>query len=231
MLNTARKCPAPVPIGLTGLGGYAGNICRLLTAQDSPFRLAAVCEPDLAAHADLVDELRGRGVSVSASWEQLLAQPIEAVWLPLPIPLHRPYTEQALAAGKAVMCEKPAAGCVQDLDAMRQAQDRAGLPVALGFQDIYEPSTHALKLALLAGEIGTVRSATLTACWPRDSRYYARSAWAGRQKQDGVWVMDSPASNALAHFVNLALFLMGEEPEPVCRPRECRSRTLPRQPD
>ena len=145
-----------------------------------------------------------------ARWEDLLAHPAEAVWLPLPIPLHRPYTEQALAAGKAVLCEKPAAGCVQDLDVMQDAQRLAGLPVAVGFQDIYEPTTLALKRALLDGRIGTVESVTLTACWPRDSRYYARSAWAGRRRQDGAWVMDSPASNALAHYLNLALFLLGD---------------------
>jgi predicted dehydrogenase len=209
----------PVLFGLAGLGGYAAMICRLLmeqSASDRPAgsetaaRLIAVCDPDLERHAASAEKLRSQGVQVFRRWEELLAQQIEAVWLPLPIPLHRPYTEQALAAGKAVVCEKPAAGCVQDLDAMAAARDRSALPVAIGFQDIYKPSTRTLKQALVTGRIGKVRSATLTACWPRDSRYYGRSAWAGRQKQDGVWVMDSPASNALAHFLNLALFLLGE---------------------
>ena len=212
-------------ISTTGLGGYAGHICRLLLEQsragpdDDHFdddsgeplvRLAAVCEPDPDAHPALAAELKAAGVPLLTRWEDLLAFPAEAVWLPLPIPLHRPYTEEALAAGLAVLCEKPAAGCVQDLDAMQDAQNRTGLPVAIGFQDIYEPTTPALKRALLGGEIGAVRSVTLTACWPRDSRYYARSAWAGRRHQGGAWVMDSPASNALAHFLNLALFLLGD---------------------
>ena len=206
-------------ISTAGLGGYAGHICRLLLEQsraggaDSAgplVRLAAVCEPDPDAHPALAAELEAAGVPLLTRWEDLLTGPAKAVWLPLPIPLHRPYTEQALAAGKAVICEKPAAGCVQDLDAMQAAQNRVDLPVAIGFQDIYEPTTLALKRALLAGEIGTVQSVTLTACWPRDSRYYARSAWAGRRRQNGTWVMDSPASNALAHFLNLALFLLGD---------------------
>ena len=221
----AGKPGGPLLIGTAGLGGYAGVICRLLLEQSRagrdgnysddedgrPFvRLAAVCEPNPDAHPVLAAELEAAGVPLLARWEDLLAGPAEAVWLPLPIPLHRPYTEQALAAGLAVLCEKPAAGCVQDLDAMQDAQNRAGLPVAIGFQDIYEPTTLALKRALLEGEIGTVCSVALTACWPRDSRYYARSAWAGRRRQNGAWVMDSPASNALAHFLNLALFLLGD---------------------
>ena len=207
----------PVLISTAGLGGYAGHICRLLLehrragdGREPVVRLAAVCEPEPGAHPALVAELDAAGVPVFSRWEDLLAHPAEAVWLPLPIPLHRPCTEQALAAGRAVLCEKPAAGCVQDLDAMQEAQSRTGLPVALGFQDIYAPATLALKRALLAGQIGEVQSATLTACWPRDSRYYARSAWAGRRRQGGAWVMDSPASNALAHFLNLALFFLGD---------------------
>lgn len=230
MTGTVRHAAGqndPVTFGTAGLGGYAGVICRLLLELSTrkprggsapAVTLAAVCEPDMEAHADLVDELRARGIAVIRRWEDLLDRPVEAVWLPLPIPLHRPYTEQALAAGKAVLCEKPAAGCVQDLDAMRAARDNAGLPVAIGFQDIYRPSTLTLKRALLDGRIGPVRSATLTACWPRDSRYYARSAWAGRQQQDGVWVMDRPAGNALAHYLNLALFLLGAHPNEAASP-------------
>lgn len=216
--NGARRID-PVIFGVTGLGGYGGRICRLLLDSGAhgyadgaePYvKLAAVCEPDLARHADAAGELRARGVAVVQLWEDFLALPTEAVWLPLPIPLHRPYTEQALAAGKAVMCEKPAAGSVQDVDAMIAARDRAQLPAAIGFQDMYRPSTAALKEALLAGRIGRVRSATLMACWPRDSNYYGRSLWAGRQQLNGSWVLDSPANNALAHYVSLALFLLGQ---------------------
>ncbi len=202
-------------------------ICRLLLEQSvsaagrspgSAVVLTAVCEPCPEQHPALVDALQARGIPVLTRWQDLLAQPLQAVWLPLPIPLHRPYTEDALAAGLAVLCEKPAAGCIQDLDAMREARDDARLPVALGFQDIYQPSTLALKSLLAAGDIGTIRSVSITACWSRDSRYYARSTWAGRCRQDSVWVMDSPASNALAHPLNLALFLLGATPEASAAP-------------
>jgi predicted dehydrogenase len=129
--------------------------------------------------------------------------------LPLPIDLHRPFTEAALAAGKAVMCEKPAAGCVDDVDAMIAARDRAHQPVIIGFQDIYQPAVTTLKQRLVAGEFGKTLSVTVIGCWPRSERYYGRNDWAGRIKRDGRWVMDSPASNALAHFVHLAMFLLG----------------------
>ena len=207
---------SPVAIGTVGLGGYAGTIARLLEQQsrepDPPVRLAAVFEPDVDAHTGRLEELRLVGVQVVGSYEELLAEPIEAVWLPLPIHLHRPFTEQALAAGKAVMCEKPAAGSVDDLRAMMAARNRAGRPVAIGFQHMYDPATHEVKRRLLAGAIGRARSATVVVCWPRELAYFARNDWAGRFRRDGVWVMDSPASNAMGHYVNLPLFWLGEDP-------------------
>jgi predicted dehydrogenase len=158
-----------------------------------------------------VAKLRGAGVKVYAGVDELLAADVEAVWLPLPIDLHRSMTERALAAGKAVIVEKPAAGAVQDVDAMIAARDAAGLPVAVGFQDVYDPQILELKRKILAGELGRVVSAAVRGCWPRDERYYQRSPWAGAVRRNGVWVMDSPANNAMAHYINLVLFLLGPE--------------------
>jgi predicted dehydrogenase len=138
-----------------------------------------------------------------------LAEPVDAVWLPLPIDLHRPFTEQALAAGKVVMCEKPAAGCVEDVDAMIVARDKAKIHVAIGFQDVYQPANIALKQRLVSGELGKPTSATLLACWPRGERYYRRNTWAGKLQRNGTWVLDSPASNALSHFIHLVMYLLG----------------------
>jgi len=208
-------------MGVAGLGGYAAFMTdQLLACSESaggPVKLRAVCDPQAAAFGRRVAELEQRGVRVLERYEDLLAEPIEAVWLPLPIHLHRAFTEQALAAGKAVMCEKPAAGCVQDVDAMIAARDAAKLPVAIGFQHIYDPATLQLKRRLLDGGIGEIDSATLHACWPRDDAYYDRNTWAGAVQRDGVWVLDSPANNALSHYINLALFLLGSSVDESAR--------------
>ena len=215
---------AQVRWGCVGLGGYARGVCARLREvgheADSPLRLHAVSEPDHALHADTIKSLRAEGIKVFDRYEDLLAEPVEAVWLPLPIDLHRSFTERALAAGKAVMCEKPAAGSVDDVDAMIAARDRSGLPVAIGFQDIYEPTTLPLKRLLMEGLIGRIEWVALRAVWPRGEHYYERATWAGHFKRGGVWVMDSPAQNALAHFVHLALFLMGPRRDESALPTE-----------
>src|SRR5205823_2302430 len=109
---------------------------------------------------------------------------------PVPIHLHRRFTELALAAGKVVLCEKPAAGTVQDVDAMIAARDRSGLPVAIAYQHMYDPGILELKRRLLASDLGKIRSATVMGCWPRDSVYFSRNGWAGRLQFEGEWVLD-----------------------------------------
>ncbi|MCE9591230.1 MAG: Gfo/Idh/MocA family oxidoreductase [Planctomycetes bacterium] len=210
-------------LGVTGLGGWAGAIGQFLEGEaakpNACFRFAAACEPDQKTHAARIAELRSRGITVVADIDALLEVPgIEAVWLPLPIDLHRPFTEKALAAGKAVICEKPAAGSVDDVDAMIAARDKARRPVAIAYQDVYDPTTLILKNMLLAGKIGRITHATVIACWPRTDQYYGRAAWAGKMQRNGTWVLDSPVNNACAHYVNIPLFLMGPTLETAAVP-------------
>lgn len=203
----------PVTVGIAGLGGYAAvhrrEVLDMMKLPAPLLRLAAVCEPDQAAHAGAVAELRAMGVRVLGTLDEMLGEPMDAVLLPVPIDLHRSMTEAALRAGRAVLCEKPPAGCIDDVDAMVAARDRAGRPVAIGYQTIYSPDTVTLKRRLLDGAIGTPRHVRVMACWPRGDRYYSRATWAGAMKRNGVWVLDSPANNALSHFINLGLFLLG----------------------
>jgi predicted dehydrogenase len=203
----------PVRIGVAGLGGFASYVTdRLLdqaTLEWPSASFAAACDPDLSQLTRRANELRGHGASIVESFEELLALDIDAVWLPVPIDLHRPLTEAALAAGKAVLCEKPAAGCVDDVDAMIAARDRAKLPVLIGFQDLYQPNLAPLKRRLLNGDLGKVLGVTVIGCWPRGDAYFRRNAWVGRLQRDGRWIMDSPAANALAHFLHLPLYLLG----------------------
>ena len=216
---------APIQFGLTGLGGYAGYVCDRLLAESDPggkgsARLIGVSEPEPQRFPRRLKELGARGIPVVRDFAQLLDQPIEAVWLPLPIDLHLPYTEMALRAGKGVICEKPAAGCVDDVDRMITARNQYKHPVAIGFQDVFQPSVRKLKDRLVAGEFGKLLAAQVIGCWPRSERYFTRNEWAGKIRRDGRWVMDSPASNALAHFLHLALFLLGTGGESSASPTE-----------
>jgi predicted dehydrogenase len=215
---------APVRFGVAGLGGYAAYISDRLLAESkaapSHAKLIAACDPELDRFPERIAELSSKGVAVVSTLEELFAQDIEAVCLPVPIDLHRPFTEAALDADKTVLCEKPAAGIVDDVDAMIAARDAAKLPVGIGFQDVYQPGVHELKRRILRGDFGVVLSASVCGCWPRGDRYYRRNNWAGGLKRNGRWVLDSPANNALAHYIHLALFLLGRTERTSAMPEE-----------
>jgi len=194
--------------GMIGIGGFGANISKRLIREEGA-ELIAAYDPGAAGLPEQTARLRHAGVELAPSLDTLLEMDLDAVWLPLPIHLHRSMTETTLHAGKAVVCEKPAAGCVDDVVGMIEARDRAELPVAIGYQDIYRSEFTALKRELLAGRYGAIRRAAVQGSWPRPGSYYGRNQWAGALQRDGVWVLDSPANNAMSHFIHVLLWFMG----------------------
>jgi predicted dehydrogenase len=211
----------PVRIGTVGLRNYGAHVCKLLEEHsrlpDAEVKLVAVGSTPNAPK-ETVERLRAAGVRVVDGFDALLREDLEALWIPFPIDLHREFTAKALAAGKAVMCEKPVAGCVEEVDAMAADAKRAGLPVAIGYQDIYNPTTMLLKKRLLAGEIGRIRGIVAHAAGVRGDKYYGRAAWCGKFRREGRWVLDAIANNAHAHEINLCFFLAGAEAARAAQP-------------
>ncbi|MEM9252012.1 MAG: Gfo/Idh/MocA family oxidoreductase [Planctomycetota bacterium] len=209
-----RSDLAPVRLGFAGVAGYGGELIDQLRSLEHrlavPSAVAAVYEAFPERAGELIYTLEAEGVHRHDTFDALLADPdVEMVWLPVPIHLHRDMTLAAFAAGKAVMCEKPATASVAELKDMIAARDAAGLPLLIGFQEVYDPATRDLKQRLIDGVIGRVERVSVRASWPRADSYFARSDWAGRRTIDGAAVHDSPLANALAHFVNLALLFAG----------------------
>lgn len=101
---------------------------------------------------------------------------------------------------------------------MQAAERETGKFCAVGFQNLYEPAAQALKRDLLSGRIGKLRALTCSGRWPRNTLYYTRNPWAGKLKAGERWVLDSPFSNALAHWLNLMTFLAGNSQTTACTP-------------
>jgi predicted dehydrogenase len=202
---------------LAGVSGYGR--WHLLMAMEQALvgrlRLVGATIINQAEEAVVSARLRRQGVPVFEQFDAMLAAlagRVDLVLLPTGIQWHAPMTIAALQAGAHVLVEKPVAATLQEVDRIIATQRAAQRLVAVGFQDLYVPATHDIKRRVLAGEIGPLRRITVRAQWPRPASYYRRNAWAGRLRLDGAWVLDSPASNAFAHFLMLALFWAGETP-------------------
>jgi predicted dehydrogenase len=111
-----------------------------------------------------------------ASYEALIDDPgVDALYNPLPNALHAPWTIRAVRAGKHVLCEKPLATAVADVDAIEREARTAGVIVTEALMYRHHPQTLRLKALVDGGAIGTlqlVRSAfTFTLKRPEDPRW------------------------------------------------------------
>ena len=92
------------------------------------------------------------------SYEALLEDPdLDAVYIPLPNHLHAEWTVRAAAAGKHVLCEKPLALSVAEVDRIAAAAAAARVHVAEAFMYRHHPQTHAVQELVAGGAIGTLR--------------------------------------------------------------------------
>jgi predicted dehydrogenase len=197
--------------GLIGVSGYGRVYLQLALdcQRRGELQLVAAVVINPQEEATTVAELRGLGCEVFADYEAMLEKhrgALELCLIPTGIAWHTRMTVAALAAGANVLVEKPLACSLEEVRTVETAAAKAGRFVAVGFQDFYEPATWWLKEQLMAGVIGEIRSVRFLGQWPRGRSYFTRNNWAGRVAVDGVPVLDSPLSNAFAHFVNLSLY-------------------------
>ncbi len=119
-------------------------------------RLTAVASRDLAhaqAYAAERDIPRAFG-----SYEAMLADPdIDVVYISLPNSLHAEWAIKAMQAGKHVLCEKPLAVTLAEVDAMTAAARSTGRVLAEAFMYRHHPQTLKVKELVESGVIGRLQ--------------------------------------------------------------------------
>lgn len=215
---------------ILGVGGYATWLLKYMSRlNDEGLRLVHAVVRSPAKYPAELEQLKQLhpDCDVLPDLNSLLtAEPKpDLIILPVGIQHHAAMTIQCLEAGFPVLVEKPVAATIQDVDAMIAAATRTGLPVFVGFQDIYSPSIRRIKALVAEGAIGKPLRGRAMVRWPRGEAYFKRNNWAGKLKSEGEWVLDSVLNNATAHFFNILLNLMGEglheATTPLCVESEC----------
>ncbi len=199
---------------LIGISGYAKVFidAMLENKPDEDFEFAGFIYPR-SRTSPIPQELIDNNIQQYDSLEEYYENnTADLVIISSPIQLHVSQTITALENGSNVLCEKPIAATIQDAIKMRQASERTGKFVAVGFQWSFCEPILSLKRDILSGVYGKPVKCKTVVQWPRTERYYHRSSWAGRIKNDaGDWILDSVANNATAHFLHNMFFLLGEE--------------------
>jgi xylose dehydrogenase (NAD/NADP) len=92
------------------------------------------------------------------SYDALLNDPeIDVIYNPLPNSLHAEWTIKALRAGKHVLCEKPMALTLVELDAMADAAKESGRVLAEAFMYRHHPQTLKIKEMVDDGSLGKLQ--------------------------------------------------------------------------
>jgi predicted dehydrogenase len=86
--------------------------------------------------------------------EMLRREPIEAVSVVIPDPLHRDPVLAAAAAGKHILCEKPLATTVADAETMLAAVRKAGVKLMVNLSNRWMPYMSMTKEAVQKGDLG-----------------------------------------------------------------------------
>jgi D-xylose 1-dehydrogenase (NADP+, D-xylono-1,5-lactone-forming) len=93
-----------------------------------------------------------------ASYQALLDDPeVDAVYIPLPNELHRPWVKAAADAGKHVLCEKPLALDAREAEAMVRHCGARGRLLMEAFMWRHQPRTLELRRLIRDGAIGELR--------------------------------------------------------------------------
>ena len=208
----------PLRTCLVGLGGFGNEYVDAVLdhGEELGITLAGVVDPDPAGCRRLNELVDATGPVFRSLAEFYEKSDADLVVISAPIHLHAPLTIAALDHGSHVLCEKPAAAVVQDALAMAQAAKHAWRTVSIGFQWCYSDAVQTIRREVARGTFGSPISFRTLVTWPRPDSYYRRNGWAATLQTDsGAWVLDSPVSNATAHYLHNALFVLGDGGVPV----------------
>jgi 1,5-anhydro-D-fructose reductase (1,5-anhydro-D-mannitol-forming) len=149
---------APLKWALLGASDIAAT--RMIPAMRALGHSVEVACSSSAERADAFAQAHGIP-RATATLEQALDAPIDAVYVSSYNELHYSQTMAALAAGKHVLTEKPMALSIEDAESMAAAAEIAGLVLAVNHHLPFSPVHRVARELVDSGAIGRVLSARI----------------------------------------------------------------------
>lgn len=201
---TAPTAPtSPLRAAIVGTGAIADAHAQAIAATPDA-ELVAVVDRDLDRARDFA--ARWGGPAVADSLDDLLAGGgVDVLHVCTPPGVHAAQAIAALDAGAHVICEKPAALSLDELDAMTDAAARNDRRLAVVFQQRTGTAAAHLKALLDSGALGRPLVATCQTLWYRDPAYFA-VPWRGKWATEG----GGPTLGLGIHQIDLLAWLLGD---------------------
>ena len=189
-------------VAVVGCGIGRAHIAGYRSHPDK-FQVVALCDIDETALAAVGDEfsIARRTKSID---DLLRMEDVDIVDICTPPALHVAQTLAALAAGKDVVCEKPLAGSLAEIDRIIAAEAEAAGRVMPVFQYRYGEGLQKAKRIIELGIAGKPYRATVETAWRRTAEYY-QTPWRGQWETELGGVLLTHA----IHSHDLLTYLMG----------------------
>ncbi len=164
-------------------------------------RLAGVFD----VHAPAAQEMaRKLGVPQFESADAVFASPdVDAVLIASSTATHAGFLEQAVAAGKPALCEKPIDLSLDRVNACAKKIAGSNIPIMLGFVRRFDSGHRAVRQAIENGQIGEVHQVVITSRDP------------GMAPADYIKGSGGIFRNMTIHDFDMARFVLGEEIDEV----------------
>jgi predicted dehydrogenase len=186
-------------IAIVGAGAIAQRNATE-AAQSGAAAVAGVYDINTKVARDMAKKL---GTEVFTSYEEVLAsRNVDAVLMSTPHHVHRVMTEQAAAAGKHVLVEKPLATTLEDAEAMIAACRKSGVGLTVNYSFRYLPMIKKARQLVQDGVLGDITGVQIVSHQYKDRGYWmgARSNspddWrSSRQKCGGGFLIMTVCHN------------------------------------
>lgn len=163
--------PTPIPFGVCGLGRIGVKHCQFFAENRDHYRPVAFCDIDAARAGDAAEKFGGESY---ADFAAFLANPeLELAIIATPSLDHARNAEQALAAGKTVLLEKPIGVTAADFELL-QRLDQA-YPGKLYFcqNHRFEPAFENARAIIAEGLLGNIQVVKLA----KHHQFARRNDW------------------------------------------------------
>lgn len=194
-----------IRVGIIGQGRSGYSIHADHLRRDSRYQIVAVVDPLAERRQQAQEEF---GAETYANHRKVLGRKdLDLVVNAAPSYLHVPITLEFLEAGHNVLCEKPLARRVADVDRVIEAARKAGRLLAIFQQSRFAPYFEQVRKVIDSGVLG--RIVMIKIAWNGFSR---RWDWQTLREYDGGNLL-----NTGPHALDHALQLFGEGmPEVKC---------------
>ncbi|MEZ2347232.1 Gfo/Idh/MocA family protein [Terriglobus sp. RCC_193] len=171
-------------------------------------RVSAVVSGDATKAAATAKKYGADATYSYADFDRIADNPaINAVYLALPVCLHREYTERAAAAGKHVLCEKPMASTSADAEVMIAACRQAGVRLGLAYRCPHTMPHKRLREFIQQGTFGPQSSLRIESGFG----FPLKPGW----RDQGTLAGGGSLWDVGIYPLNAARFLLHEEPVAV----------------